>query len=200
MSRPRAVSRIWSASSVTRSARRVQVLAPLRMLAEGVGDGGQPAQRPDAGRVAAGGVDAAQSSTAAGSAASSERAFGDGLGEGSAGSCQRRASRARWRRSTGQRLAFGELRVHRVGDGVESAIAVAPAMGFGRGAERVVVHVGGRGQPALSGIVVASRAAVVAETCAPSRARIVVRTSTAVSGWVAFGARMRCGSSSAVER
>ena len=36
----------------------MQVLTPLRILAESVGYGGQPAQRADAGRMAAGGVDA----------------------------------------------------------------------------------------------------------------------------------------------
>ena len=36
----------------------VQVVTPLRILAESVGYGGQPAQRTDAGRMAAGGVDA----------------------------------------------------------------------------------------------------------------------------------------------
>ena len=35
----------------------VQVLTPLRILAESVGYGGQPAQRPDAGRMSAGRVD-----------------------------------------------------------------------------------------------------------------------------------------------
>jgi hypothetical protein len=44
----------------------------------------------------------------------------------------------------------------------------------------------------------ASRAAVVADTWAPSRARARVRTSTAVSGWVALGESSRCGSPSAV--
>ena len=44
------------------------------------------------------------------------------------------------------------------------------------------------------------RAAVCAETCAPVRRRIADMMSTAVGGWVALGARMRCGSASEVEK
>ena len=56
----------------------MQVLTPLRILAESVGYGGQPAQRADAGRMAAGGVDAPieHSGRVAGVV---EPAFGDGL-------------------------------------------------------------------------------------------------------------------------
>ena len=46
----------------------------------------------------------------------------------------------------------------------------------------------------------AARAALVAETWAASRPRARVKTSTAVSGWVAFGDSTRCGSCSAVEK
>ena len=44
------------------------------------------------------------------------------------------------------------------------------------------------------------RAAVVAETWAPSRDKARARTSTAVSGWVALGESSRWGSASAVDR
>ena len=59
----------------------MQVLTPLRILAELVGYGGQPAQRADAGRMAAGGVDA-PIEHGGGVAGVVEPAFGDGLGEG----------------------------------------------------------------------------------------------------------------------
>ena len=69
---------------------------------------------------------------------------------------------------------------------------------FGAGGQRVGVHVGGAGK-ALPGVVFGARG-VCAETCAPSRLRMAVRMSTAVGGWVALGARMRCGSASLVEK
>ena len=102
------------------------------------------------------------------------------------------------RRSTGQAAAVSEIGAHRGGGGVDAGQDAAPASVFGSGGEGVGVHVGGAGK-AGERVVFGARGGVRGDlgAVAAQDGREDVHGGRGVGG---FGARMRCGSASAVEK
>ena len=114
------------------------------------------------------------------------------------GSWPSTASRARLRRSTGHAVQSVRPACTAAPAWSMRAMVAGPAM-CSAAALSASVYIAAARCSRVTGSVSAAWA-VCAEIWLASRRRTAERMSTAVGGWVALGARMRCGSASAVEK